>query len=149
MTLEQMVADLFDAVREASAERRVVVEPLELGRSEAGWYVNAVGPNGLFKSHCASRVSHLPEIVAMQAVIQADRADQAPSRPCRSASFARNVRKRDGACVVCGSTADLHAHHVSPVSKDPERVNDIGNGITLCARHHRAAHRRNGDISGR
>lgn len=55
-------------------------------------------------------------------------------------SFARKVKQRDGACVVCGSTDRLHAHHIKPRCQHPELADDPNNGVTLCRKHHREAH---------
>jgi len=61
-------------------------------------------------------------------------------KPSSPVGFSGKVRERDGACVKCGSTEYLHAHHVKPKSLFPELAKDPNNGITLCAKHHREAH---------
>ena len=38
----------------------------------------------------------------------------------------------DHKCVNCGSTEDLRADHIKPVSKHPELIHDINNGRVLC-----------------
>ena len=45
-------------------------------------------------------------------------------------------------CRLCGSTENIHVHHIIPVSADPtsEFKYDVNNGITLCHRHHLQAH---------
>lgn len=53
----------------------------------------------------------------------------------RSAIF-----KRDNyTCQECGkpSNGDIQAHHIIPVNKEPDRILDIDNGITLCIKCHR------------
>lgn len=46
------------------------------------------------------------------------------------------VRKRDGKCLLCGSTQNLHADHIKPFSQYPELRNDLSNGRALCANCH-------------
>jgi hypothetical protein len=44
-----------------------------------------------------------------------------------------DVFERDNhKCVNCGSTEDLRADHIKPVSKHPELIHDINNGRVLC-----------------
>ena len=50
--------------------------------------------------------------------------------------------ERDGhRCVECGVSAPLHVHHVVPWEAGQEDPHALGNLVTLCAGHHRAAHR--------
>lgn len=59
------------------------------------------------------------------------------------AHWKASVRVRDkNKCVICGSTEDLHVHHIIPVSQDPEKkyVYTVGNGVTLCSRCHAMVH---------
>lgn len=59
----------------------------------------------------------------------------------------RAVKARDGdRCGVCGGRKDLHLHHIVPRAERPDLAADVDNGVTLCARHHAAAHRRIGDL---
>jgi 5-methylcytosine-specific restriction endonuclease McrA len=46
----------------------------------------------------------------------------------------REVFARDGGCVVCGTTEQLEAHHIVPVSQGGP--NTLGNVETRCRRHH-------------
>lgn len=56
--------------------------------------------------------------------------------------WARKVRKRDGyRCQECGGLGEV-AHHIIPVSKDPDRALDMSNGKTLCNTCHLEVHRR-------
>jgi len=50
------------------------------------------------------------------------------------------VRKRDGACVECGATEGLHAHHIKLKSEFPELAFDLDNGEAFCRAHHRERH---------
>lgn len=51
------------------------------------------------------------------------------------------VLERDGhACVDCGSTERLHAHHLTYVSMAPEKQHDLDNGVTVCVWCHAARH---------
>lgn len=43
-------------------------------------------------------------------------------------------------CVICGSTENLHVHHIISFAKYPETRFNLGNGITLCERCHSKAH---------
>lgn len=52
----------------------------------------------------------------------------------------RAVKKRDGECVECGSTKNLHAHHIIPVGEDESLATNIENGKTLCTRCHAEKH---------
>ena len=51
----------------------------------------------------------------------------------------RSVFERDNwTCQKCNKRgSNLHAHHIEPKSKTPEKVFDLQNGITLCASCHR------------
>ena len=42
----------------------------------------------------------------------------------------------------CGSTDDLHAHHIKPRATHPELILDLENGRTLCYKCHKATHER-------
>jgi len=65
-------------------------------------------------------------------------------------SWAKAVKERDGKrCRFCGVTERLEAHHMIPVSKNPELSLDVRNGITLCHKHHRIAHHGKYDGMGR
>jgi hypothetical protein len=50
--------------------------------------------------------------------------------------WSREVRARDGCCVVCGAVQKLNAHHILPREIIKTRHN-LDNGITLCPKHHR------------
>lgn len=58
----------------------------------------------------------------------------------RSPATRRRVLERDGrACVVCGSTENLRAHHLVRVAD--EGANTEENCVTLCEDRHLDAHR--------
>lgn len=57
--------------------------------------------------------------------------------------WSRDVKVRDGKCMECSRTEDLHAHHIKPKSTHPELKLDLDNGKTLCYRCHKAEHEKN------
>lgn len=51
--------------------------------------------------------------------------------------------KRDNfTCQKCGSTSNLHVHHIKPYAKYPNLATTVSNGITLCKKCHIEEHRR-------
>jgi len=56
--------------------------------------------------------------------------------------WADDVKKLAGnTCEICGSTDNLHAHHVEPKSTNPAMAYDIENGMCLCSDcHHKRGH---------
>lgn len=54
--------------------------------------------------------------------------------------WARKVILRDKACVRCGATENLQAHHVKSLQKHPELGLDIDNGVALCGVCHHFHH---------
>ena len=58
----------------------------------------------------------------------------------RVAEWRKNVLAR-GKCEICGSTADLEAHHVMKWSEYPKGRADINNGQCLCHECHTNEHR--------
>jgi hypothetical protein len=61
----------------------------------------------------------------------------------RGSAWSRAVKARDGhRCqrAGCGATENLHAHHIIPVAMNPDLVDDLDNGVTLCADCHAEAH---------
>ena len=64
------------------------------------------------------------------------------STPQTHQEWIRLIRQRDGnRCTQCGSTQDLAAHHLQSQLDHPELALDLENGITLCHRCHRKAHK--------
>lgn len=61
-------------------------------------------------------------------------------------AWSAQVRERDTACLYCGSTDKLHAHHILSKSKHPEHALFLNNGITLCEPCHIQEHSLNGDL---
>lgn len=56
-------------------------------------------------------------------------------------AWAMLVKNRDGnACLECGSTSDLHAHHIRDYASHEELRYDLDNGMTLCGDCHRSKH---------
>jgi 5-methylcytosine-specific restriction endonuclease McrA len=62
------------------------------------------------------------------------------------AAWSFQVRERDTACLYCGSTDKLHAHHILSKVKHPEWALFLNNGITLCEVCHIQEHTINGEI---
>lgn len=61
----------------------------------------------------------------------------------RNKMWVKAVKDRDGwKCVGCGSTDDLHAHHIKRWRDYPDLRYDVDNGATLCHPCHEAAHGR-------
>jgi hypothetical protein len=57
--------------------------------------------------------------------------------------WSNEVKERDNwTCQYCGSHTNLQAHHILSVVQYPERIFDVGNGITLCY----DCHRRNSNL---
>lgn len=56
--------------------------------------------------------------------------------------------ERDGnRCVECGSTQNLHVHHVEPWTSEHPDPHALGNLATLCALHHRQVHKALDELS--
>ena len=64
-------------------------------------------------------------------------------RPSEHSKWAKLVKRRDKACVNCGSSDNLEAHHIKPWKTFPELRFEISNGVTLCKECHKLAHKRN------
>lgn len=64
------------------------------------------------------------------------------SRGNHHSRWADLVIARDNAtCQTCGVTGvELHAHHIKPYRDHPELRDDVGNGVTLCAKCHWDVH---------
>jgi len=55
----------------------------------------------------------------------------------RHDNWSKKVRERDGyKCTECGSTKNLHAHHIIPWEESEELRFEISNGLTLCGSCH-------------
>lgn len=54
--------------------------------------------------------------------------------------FKLHVLKRDEVCQCCGSTENLHVHHLSSYKHDKQRRADTCNGIVLCEDCHNQFH---------
>ncbi len=58
-------------------------------------------------------------------------------------AWATQIKERDGwICQECGSTENLHAHHIKPKVEFPELALDLDNGIALCEQCHDGIHGR-------
>jgi len=59
--------------------------------------------------------------------------------------FRRLVMERDGyKCIKCGSTEELHCHHIIPTMVEPLLSTDIDNCIILCKNCHIEVHKKDG-----
>jgi 5-methylcytosine-specific restriction endonuclease McrA len=60
-------------------------------------------------------------------------------------SWSKEVRERDNnSCQVCGTTDNLHAHHIISKHFFPELAYNINNGVSLCSTCHYEYHFLNG-----
>ena len=56
-------------------------------------------------------------------------------------SWSKLVKKlNNNACIVCGSTGELHAHHIFHKAKYPELSLNINNGLPVCVPCHKEVH---------
>jgi len=55
----------------------------------------------------------------------------------RSQRWSKDVIKKYGKCLACGSVVKLQAHHILPKSLFPEKMYDVDNGICLCKECHK------------
>jgi len=55
-------------------------------------------------------------------------------------AWSKSVKKRDKACINCGSTTNLNAHHIIFKKSTPKLSLNINNGITLCKTCHGELH---------
>ena len=46
----------------------------------------------------------------------------------------------NGKCVFCGTTSNLHYHHIFYRSERKDLIDEPSNGIMLCEEHHRLVH---------
>lgn len=58
--------------------------------------------------------------------------------------WTKDVIKRDGTCVKCGSRHRLEAHHINGYADYPHGRTDVNNGATLCHKCHKKYHSRFG-----
>jgi transposase len=64
-------------------------------------------------------------------------------RSYKAKKWRETVLERDNfTCQECGSTEQLHVHHMLSFADHPERRWDINNGITVCVSCHEKIHRR-------
>lgn len=53
------------------------------------------------------------------------------------ANWSKQIRARDGKCMMCGKTEHLNAHHILAKEHYDAFQYEMWNGITLCAYHHK------------
>ncbi len=69
--------------------------------------------------------------------------DARQRRSYKAKKWRETVLERDNfTCQECGSTEQLHVHHILPFADHPERRWDINNGLTVCVSCHEKIHRR-------
>lgn len=92
-------------------------------------------PNGGVRIHMWCKDCHIDNYYVTNKKNSHKRTNTALNR------WANDVKKRDGfKCVVCGETEGIEAHHIIPVWFSDELKYDIGNGVTLCKKHHDMVH---------
>ncbi len=52
------------------------------------------------------------------------------------AAWSKQIRARDGRCIVCGSVDFLQAHHLLPKYHYKHLQYELMNGVTVCPRCH-------------
>ena len=52
----------------------------------------------------------------------------------------KQVLERDKCCRLCGTTNNLHLHHIKYRSEAKDLINEPSNLIMLCSEHHRLVH---------
>ncbi len=60
------------------------------------------------------------------------------SNSSRNKTLVENAIKRDGKCMLCGTTEGLAVHHIIPIADGG--TDTIDNMITLCDKHHYLYH---------
>lgn len=55
-------------------------------------------------------------------------------------TYDKVFKECDGRCVFCGTTSNLHYHHIYYRSERKDLIDDPSNGIMLCEEHHRLVH---------
>jgi 5-methylcytosine-specific restriction endonuclease McrA len=58
------------------------------------------------------------------------------------AEFVAAVSRRDVSCRFCGSSENLHVHHLIPFEKNESLRVDPSNGILICEECHGVVHGR-------
>lgn len=55
-------------------------------------------------------------------------------------TYHKVIERDDYKCRLCGTTQNLHCHHIIYKSEDKTKINDENNLIMLCEKHHRLVH---------
>lgn len=55
-------------------------------------------------------------------------------------TYDKVFKECDGRCVFCGTTSNLHYHHIYYRSERKDLIDEPSNGIMLCEEHHRLVH---------
>ena len=62
----------------------------------------------------------------------------------RLKKWADTVKSKYGKCQKCGSTRNLHAHHIKQKSIHPKYAYTVSNGTCLCRKCHMELHKKIG-----
>lgn len=54
--------------------------------------------------------------------------------------WAESIKSHHPSCYICGTSKDLEAHHIIPVSHSEKHKYSPSNGITLCKQCHYLVH---------
>jgi hypothetical protein len=123
----------------------------EIGNIRKSLYRTVVIPNSTHESqirlsHAGDLIWNLAKLVyheRVEALENAGNKHNGLRRTLESRVWVGAVKYRDGLkCRRCGSKIKLESHHIKPVSKYPELLSDIDNGITLCHECHMLFHSR-------
>jgi hypothetical protein len=107
---------------------------------------------GEFRFYCSKECKHScsiygkkPETLMREDAVRAGRLKWLELDREVQAELRQLVLARDGyKCKECGSTEQLHCHHILPVAVEPLLSADIDNCTTLCVDCHKQVHKKDG-----
>jgi len=98
------------------------------------YILRSQGTSGARCLRCGRPYPHLPKEGSIQK--NSNRGNQN-----QQSNWRRDIKERyGGICALCGSEDNVEAHHILPVSVDPEYSLSLNNGILLCKKHHDMIH---------
>ena len=84
---------------------------------------------------------YCPECGAEEWLAKTENVDTSQRNNSLQPGWKKKVLTRDGhACVICGETVNVDAHHLISASAVPGWQSKLSNGITLCRRCHKLLH---------